>query len=123
MMICRQGGYLSLRHNELRDLTASMMADVCTDVEVEPKLQPVVDECLPHCANRSEEARLDVRARGLWGTSMQEAFFDVRVFHPFASSHRNTSLTALYRQHEKKKREYGDRVREVERGCFTPLVF
>ncbi len=124
MMICRQGGYLSLRHNELRDLTASLMAEVCIDVQVEPKLQPVNDECLPRSANTSEEARLDVRARGFWGTSMQEAFFDVRVFHPFASSYRNTSLPALYRQHEgKKKREYGDRVREVEKSCFTPLVF
>ena len=55
--------------------------------------------------------------------NMQEAFFDVRVFHPFASSYSKT-LLSLYRQHErKKKREYGDRVREVEMGCFTPLVF
>ncbi len=30
----------------------------------------------------------------------------------------------LYRAHEAaKKREYGERVREVEKGVFTPLVF
>ena len=108
----------------MRDLTASVMAEVFHDVEVEPKLQPVTDEGLPSSANRSAEARLDIRTRGFWGVNTQEAFFDLRVFHPFASSYSNTSLTSLYRQHErKKKREYGDRVREVEMGCFTPLVF
>ena len=75
MMTCRQGGYLSLRHNKLRDLTASMMAEVFDDVQTEPKLQPVTDECLLNSANRSEEARLHVRVRGFWGTGMQEAFF------------------------------------------------
>ena len=124
MMTCRQGGYISLRHNELRDMMASMMAEDFVDVEVEPNLQAVGEECLPGSANRSEEARLDVRVRAFWGEAMQEAFFDIRVFHPLASSYRNTSLENLYRQHERqKKREYGDRVRQVELGCFTPLVF
>ena len=123
-MICKQGGYASLRHNELRDLTATLMRKVCNDVRVEPPLQPVTGEHLPRSANREEGARLDVRARGFWDGSSQDAFFDVRVFHPFSPSYRSTSLSALYRQHEmKKKKEYGSRVREIERGCFTPLVF
>ena len=52
-------------------------------------------------------------------------FFDVRVFHPNAQSYRNVSIPSVYRRHEmqKKKREYGDRVREVEFASFTPLVF
>ena len=30
----------------------------------------------------------------------------------------------MYREHERKKKtEYGRRVREIEHGCFTPLVF
>ena len=37
---------------------------------------------------------------------------------------RNTSIPALYRQHELgKKREYGDRIREIEHASFTPLIF
>ena len=109
-MTCCQGGYISLRHYEFRDMTASMMAEAFVDVEVEPKLQAVGEECLPGSANRSEEARLDVHVRGFWGDTMQEAFFDIRVFHPFASSYRYTSLENLYRQDERqKKREYGDR--------------
>ena len=52
------------------------------------------------------------------------AFFDIRVFHPNAQSYRHSSISSLYRCHElTKKREYGDRIREVENGSFTPLVF
>ena len=60
---------------------------------------------------------------GFWGTDQQVAFFDVRIFHPNAASYRSSSVSSLYRQHEKSKRqEYEARVRKVERGCFTPLV-
>ena len=38
-------------------------------------------------------------------------------------TYRNRDLAALYRMHEgMKKTEYGERVREVERRVFTPLV-
>ena len=66
---------------------------------------------LPHTANKQDDARLDIRAKGFW-SRQQDAFFDVRVFHPNASSYRGTNILALYRQHEMaKKREYGDRIR------------
>ena len=46
------------------------------------------------------------------------------MFHPLARSYCNTRLPAVYRQHEMaRKRAYGDNVRQVEHGCFTPLVF
>ena len=39
-------------------------------------------------------------------------------------TYRNLQLGSVYRRHEKeKKRSYEDRVREVEHGSFTPLVF
>ena len=46
-MICRHGGYPTLRHNEIRDLTASLLSEVCSDVQTEPSLQPVAGERLP----------------------------------------------------------------------------
>ena len=53
-----------------------------------------------------------------------DAFVDIRVFYPFASSYQGSRLTALYRQQENRKRgEYGQRVRDVEHEYFTPLVF
>ncbi len=54
------------------------------------------------------------------GTTTKMHFFDVRVFYPNAPSNRSGDA---YRRHEQaKKREYGQRVREIERGVFTPLV-
>ena len=59
-----------------------------------------------------------------FGVVIPEKFFDVRVFNPSASSYRNTAVASLYRQFEREKqRRYEQRVREVEMGSFTPLVF
>ena len=75
-------------------------------------------------ANREDGARLDVVAQGLWGKDRQCTFFDVRVFNPFAQSHQKTSLTQCYhRQEQEKRRHYEERVREIEHGSFSPLVF
>ena len=61
---------------------------------------------------------------GCWGDRFRRAFFDIRVFYPNASSYRYLQLSSVYRRHEnEKKRNYEDRVKEVEHGSFTPLVF
>ncbi len=63
-------------------------------------------------------------AESFWGRDRQCAFYDVRVFNPFAQSYRNTSLSQCYRRNEmEKKRAYDERVREIEHGSFSPLVF
>ena len=123
-MICPYGGLPIVRHNEIRDITTQWLTEVCPDVEREPQLQPLSGEIiLPRTANKQDEARLDIRAKGFW-SRQQDAFFDVRVFHPNASSYRSTSIPALNRQHEMaKKREHGERIREVEYAVFTPFVF
>ena len=122
-LTCKQGGWHSIRHDDLRDTLTSLLSEVCREVTKEPHLQPLSGEQLPLSANKANDARLDIRAHGFWNES-QDAFFDVRVFYPFASSYSNKSMSSLYRQHEQqKRREYGQRVREVEHGGFTPLVF
>ena len=40
-MICRRGGFIIQRHNELRDLEAKLLNIVCNDVHIEPALQDV----------------------------------------------------------------------------------
>ena len=122
-MVCRRGGFPILRHNHVRDYFAALLSRVCNAVETEPVLQPLAGEALPAAANTEPQARLDVKGRGLW--SMQEdAFFDIRVFYPCASSYIAKSLSATYRWHEEqKKAAYGERIRQVERGSFSPLVF
>ena len=81
-------------------------------------------EHLSHAtANREYNARLDVKARGFWGAPHQCAFFDVRVFNPNSESYHALEMATCYRHHEGEKRHvYKNRVREVERGSFTPLV-
>ena len=123
-MVCHKGGIPTLCHNDIRDLTAELLRESSSNVTVEPKLQPLHDEIFQHrSANREDEARLDVRASDFWCKG-QEAFFDIRVFYPLAPSYHQKDLTTLYKKHEsEKKREYAERVREVEHGTFTPLVF
>ena len=90
----------------------------------EPRLQPLTGETMTHrSAIIDNGARLDIRARGFWNVA-QDAYFDVRVFHPQAPSNSTGSISAAYKKHEDiKKRAYGQRVREIEHGVFTPLVF
>ena len=123
-MTCHKGGLPTLRHNEVRDLTAELLSETSHCVSIEPKLQSLHDEEFQfHTANREDGARLDVQASDFWCKG-QEAFFDIRVFYPSASSYRQKDLKALYTLHERqKKRAYAERVREVEHGAFTPLVF
>ena len=40
-MICKKGGFISLRHNDLRDITYELLSEVCKGVENEPMLQPL----------------------------------------------------------------------------------
>ena len=122
---CPRGGFPSIRHNEIRDITADLLSEVCHNVGIEPSLQSISGEHLFYrTANREDGARLNVVAESFWGKDRQRAFFDVRVFNPYAQSLRNTSLTQCYKQNElQKKRAYDQRVREIEHGSFSPLVF
>ena len=50
--------------------------------------------------------------------------FDVRVFHPHARSYRHRTIQQTFRTHEQEKRRaYETRIRQVDGGSFTPLVF
>lgn len=121
---CAKGGFPSIRHNEIRDLTATLLTEVCNNVSIEPELQPATDEkmCMAS-ANTQDGARLDIAANGFWGGSFEKTMFDVRVFNPYAPSNKCTKSSACYRKHEKlKKRTYEQRVRDIEHASFTPLV-
>ena len=121
---CPKGGFPSIRHDEIRDLTAQLLSEVCSDVKVEPDLQPVPEGVsFTASANVSEGARLDVAMNGFWGGRFERSFVDVRVFNPHAPTNRLGSLPSMYLKHEnEKKRLYEQRVREVEFASFTPLV-
>ena len=122
--ICKLSGFIHMRHDDPTNFLASCMKEVHNDVEVEPKLQPLTGESFRHLiANTDPDARADIRVRGFW-TQGSNAFFDTRVFYPHARCYRSKPLKSLFRKMEgDKRREYGERIREVEHGSFTPLVF
>jgi hypothetical protein len=119
---CKLGGYVNMRHNNIRDFEATLLKEVCRDVKIEPILMPL-GETGTESANDKEKARLDVSAVGVW-SSMERTFLDVRVMHPNSPSYENMTPKDIYSQHEKaKKRTYNNRILQVEKGTFTPLIF
>ena len=67
-MQCKRGGYISHRHNEVRDITAHLLNEVCHDVQIEPQLLPLEGEAFQHlsantrpdfadCPGRNRQAR------------------------------------------------------------------
>ena len=123
-MVCPFRDFPTIRHKEVQDLTASLLTVVSHTVQTESPLQPVTSETFSLAsANTADDACLDIKTRGFWSRG-QGAYFDVRVFYPNASSYNFLSLKSAYTRHEDaKKREYGHRVRDIEHGVFTPLVF
>mgnify|MGYP001794947152 CR=1 FL=1 len=65
-MLCVKGGFLHRRHDNVRDLFATLLKDIilCHDVEVHLKTLTV--EVLSSSANSCDDARLDVSAHGFW---------------------------------------------------------
>ena len=118
VLTCPVGGYTIMRHNALRDTEADLMKEVCRDVKIEPALIPI-----PNDKQTQDQARCDISAQGVW-SPCEKTFFDVRVCHPNAASYMTKSFDALYLEKEKeKKSKYNDRVINIEKASFTPLVF
>ena len=121
VLICKKGGYVSMRHNILRDTEAKFLQEICHDVRTEPELLPTADELAR--GNTADKARLDISAVGVW-SRCEKTLFDVRVTHQTADSYMTKSLEVLYAENEnQKKRAYNDRVINVEKATFTPLIF
>ena len=119
---CKLGGYVYMRHDNLRDYEASLLREVCKDVRVEPGLLPIGNAEVQGTV-LGEKARLDVSAVGVWSPS-ERTFLDVRVMHLNSPSYMDQTPDELYREKEReKKRSYNDRVLQVEKGSFSPLIF
>ena len=119
-LTCAKGGFVHCRHNEIRDLTATLLTEVCKDVRVEPELQPVTHEVLNGAtANSQDGARLDIAANGVWGGNFERTYFDVRVFNPHAPTNRHTQLSSATESTSGKRS--GHTSRECEKWSMPPL--
>ena len=64
---CKKGGFITLRHNHIRNLTAELFSQVTKDVKIEPVLQSLTGETFDQrTASTSDNAQLDISARGFW---------------------------------------------------------
>ncbi len=98
------------------------MREICHDVQIEPELIPIKSSDYISGIT-ADKARLDISARGLFGP-FQKTMYDVRVFHPNAPSYKDKTITQLYATHENEKcRQYGQRVLQVEKASFIPLIY
>lgn len=121
---CHRGGFIIIRHNEVRDFLANMLRSVQNDVETEPHLQNLDGEQFSARSTLTgEQAHPDIRARGFYRAG-QQAYFDVKVINPNSESYLNTSTKKVYERAEKGKTSaYNERILNVEHGSFVPLIF
>ena len=100
----KNGGYVMMRHNCIRDLEAEIMQEVCSDVRIEPELMPI-DNNLMRNGSNSENARLDVSGIGVRGP-FERTFLDIKVMHPNAPSYVDKSIDQCILLTKKKRKEH-----------------
>ena len=69
----------------MRDITASLLSEVCHGVTTEPHLQSLLGKIMSHCSAITDDGVcLDIAVYGFWGGRFEKVFLDVRVFNPIA---------------------------------------
>ena len=83
VLYCPKGEYTQMAHNEIRDSFANFLCNVCHDVEIEPHLRPLEGETFaPKSTTNLDDARLDIKANGLWESRFNKTYFDKKKFQP-----------------------------------------
>ena len=115
---------MHMRHNKLLDSFANLLIDVCHDVEIEPHLQPLQGKTFAlKSKTTDDDARLDIKANGLWQSRFNKTYSDVKMFKSLAKSCPESSSEA-YNYHESiKKNTFEQRINEFEEATFCPFVF
>ena len=123
---CATGGYSVLRHDEFTELHRQCNAgSVPRCLHLSHPSNHWMVNCSQAMQMSPKKRVLDISARGFWGDRFSRSLFDVRVFHPNAPSAITTSLASQHSKHERsKRRQYEQRVREVEGGklCATGFL-
>ena len=108
---CPKGGFTIIRHKEIRDLTAEVWDEICTNLNVEPNLTALTGEQFLKLSKiTTDEARADVSARGFW-VKGHTSYCDVKVVNPLAKCYLNQSLVSEHKPNENEKtRQYNQRI-------------
>ena len=98
-----------------------MLTEVYYNVATEPSLQPIISETFSLAsANTTNDACLDVKARGFWSRG-QDAYFDVTPMLPVTTSLALLLFINTMRM-QRSDNTVIELIRDIEHGIFTPLV-
>ena len=76
---CATGGFPAIWHNEVGDITAEKLTEICSNVVVEQHLERLTGEFLALRTSISRyEGRHDISANGVWAGRFAKAFFDAQ---------------------------------------------
>lgn len=80
LLSCPRGGFPYLWYKEIKDQTATLMTEVCNDVQVEPQLQAIATETMSGwSANTADGTRSNMAANGFWGGRREKALIGIRM--------------------------------------------
>ena len=114
-LICRKGGLVVQRHNEIRDAIGDLAALAWGQVRRETVVVEAGDQ-------HGETLIADLCVRGVW-LPQAEALFDIRVVDTDAQSYlHHTPGRVLLNAEVEKKNKYADAC-ATRRAHFTPLCF
>ena len=100
---CKCGGFPSIRHNELRNITTDLLTGTSSDVMMEPPLQPLLGKVFKYRTTITDDnARADIAVSNFWSPCLH-SFFDVCVFNPFSSTYNKCSLKTCQKKNEMEK--------------------
>ena len=92
-------------------------------MQVDSTLLPLTGESVEHrTAIETNEARLDIIARGFWIWGHQ-AFLDVRIFDPNACRYSNSSLSQCYATNEKEQKRNYNAFCRLNKEPLAPWYF
>ena len=90
-LICKKGGLITQRHNEIRDAVGDLVALVWGPVKREPIVKDAQDD------DSGEVLIADLCVRGVW-LPQSEALFDVRIVDTDAQSYLGQTPTPVCRK-------------------------
>ena len=100
----QKGRARGTEHDGVRNLLTSLVGKVCTNVEVEPQLQPLDNERFNlRSAVTSPEAKLDFKAGGFWSRGAT-TFFDVRVTSVNSKCNQGKATSTIFKEQEEEKK-------------------
>ena len=102
---CPKVVFPTIKHNEIHDLTASLLTEVCHEVQVELTLQPLSGEYFDHTTLKTEDvAHLDVAMNRFSGGRYEKSYVDVKVFNPLAPTNHSSTPRSIYHCHKNVKK-------------------